>query len=199
MANARARPREAAKQETREALVRAGMALFSEEGVDVPSLDSICARAGFTRGAFYVHFKDREDFLGAVVDQTLSDFVNWVISTGDLQGGGLFGIIERFLGVAKDGRLPFSERQRLLLQLVSRGSGEKRYKPIIDEAVARLSEAARLEQQAGRLDSPLDAREIGLLLTASAVGFMAVLDAGFEANFAEIQQLIRRLLLGRER
>ncbi len=198
MANVRARPREAAKQETRDALVRAGMALFSEEGVDVPSLDAICARAGFTRGAFYVHFKDREDFLGAVVDQTLTEFVNWVISTGDLQGG-LFGIIDRFLGVAKDGRLPFTERQRLLMQLVSRGGGEKRYKPIIDEAVRRLSEAARLEQQAGRLDSPLDARELGLLLTAAAVGFMAVLDAGFEADFPEIQQLIRRLLLGRER
>lgn len=198
--NARHRPREVAKQETRESLVRAGMALFSEEGVDVPSLDAICARAGFTRGAFYVHFKDREDFLGAVVDQTLTEFVNWVISTGDTQGG-LFGIIERFLSVAKDGKLPFTQRQRLLMQLVSRGTagGEKRYKPIIDEAIARLSEAALKEQRSGRLDSALDAREIGLLLTAASVGFMALLDAGFDANFEEVRRLITHLLLGRER
>jgi AcrR family transcriptional regulator len=74
--------RELAKQETREALIRAGMAAFSEEGVDLPSLDAICARAGFTRGAFYVHFKDRDDFFSAVAEQALRDLINWVISTG---------------------------------------------------------------------------------------------------------------------
>jgi AcrR family transcriptional regulator len=51
--NGKTKPRELAKQETREAVIRAGMAAFTEEGVDLPSLDAICARAGFTRGAFY--------------------------------------------------------------------------------------------------------------------------------------------------
>ena len=63
--NAVPKSRDLAKQETREALIQAGMDAFSEEGVDLPSLDAICARAGFTRGAFYVHFKDREDFFAA--------------------------------------------------------------------------------------------------------------------------------------
>src|SRR5262245_37416602 len=49
--------REFGKQETREALLRAGMEMFAEQGLDAPSLDALCARAGFTRGAFYVHFK----------------------------------------------------------------------------------------------------------------------------------------------
>ena len=50
--------RDAAKKETRSALIRAALKLFHEEGFDGPSLDAICARAGYTRGAFYVHFKD---------------------------------------------------------------------------------------------------------------------------------------------
>ena len=45
------------------------MALFAKHGLDGPSLDDICAHAGFTRGAFYVHFEDRDDFLVAVMDR----------------------------------------------------------------------------------------------------------------------------------
>jgi AcrR family transcriptional regulator len=70
------RTRDAGKQETREALIRAGVALFSEEGLDTPSLDAICARAGFTRGAFYVHFKDRDDFVVAVMESATGSFVD---------------------------------------------------------------------------------------------------------------------------
>ena len=81
MGGGKAKPREQAKQETREALLQAGIRMFSEQGVDLPSLDAICAEAGFTRGAFYVHFKDRDDFLMAVVDRVLNDFVDRVIST----------------------------------------------------------------------------------------------------------------------
>ncbi|MBM4360960.1 MAG: TetR family transcriptional regulator, partial [Deltaproteobacteria bacterium] len=55
----RGKSRAEASQETRDALIEAGMAAFASEGLDAPSLDSICERAGYTRGAFYVHFKDR--------------------------------------------------------------------------------------------------------------------------------------------
>ncbi len=51
--------RDETKQRTRDALIQAGLELFTEQGLDVPSLDAICDRAGFTRGAFYVHFADR--------------------------------------------------------------------------------------------------------------------------------------------
>src|SRR4051812_23309480 len=41
--------RERAKAETRAALIEAGVALIAEQGLDVPSLDAICDRAGYTR------------------------------------------------------------------------------------------------------------------------------------------------------
>ena len=67
--------RELTKQETREALLRAGMELFAEQGLDVPSLDALCARAGFTRGAFYVHFADREEFIVAVMERIVTQTI----------------------------------------------------------------------------------------------------------------------------
>lgn len=195
--NVRVKTRDVAKQETRDALIRAGMALFSEEGVDIPSLDAICARAGFTRGAFYVHFKDREDFLGAVVDQVLQDFVNWVISTGDTQGG-LRGIISRYLTVAKEGALPFSDRQRLMMQLVARGTqrggvGEHRYKALIEEAVQRLATAAKEGQLEGKVKPGLSPYDTAVVLVAAAVGFIALMDAGFSTNLDTVGALVDQL------
>ncbi len=77
------RSRHAAKQGTREALLHAGMAEFAAHGLDLPSLDAICARAGYTRGAFYVHFRDRDDFIVGVVERVLGAFLDAVIATGD--------------------------------------------------------------------------------------------------------------------
>src|SRR5215813_11962618 len=85
----------AAKQETRDALIAAGLAAFAEHGLDVPSLDAICARAGFTRGAFYVHFKDRDDFVVAVMEHVLGGFLDAVIATGD-DAHDLEHTVERF-------------------------------------------------------------------------------------------------------
>src|SRR5215468_1777548 len=74
--------RELSKQETREALLRAAMTEFAAHGLDAPSLDAICARAGFTRGAFYVHFRDRDDLLAAVVERVIAR------NQDDILGGG---------------------------------------------------------------------------------------------------------------
>ncbi len=73
----RTRSRAESKQATHEALIAAGVAMISEHGLDV-SLDAICARAKLTRGAFYVHFADRDAFLLAVMQHVLGGFVTRV-------------------------------------------------------------------------------------------------------------------------
>ena len=89
------RRRSEAKQETREALIAAALAEFAEHGLDAPSLDAICARAGYTRGAFYVHFRDRADLLVAVVEHAMTVFMDAVIATGG-EGHDLERTIDRF-------------------------------------------------------------------------------------------------------
>jgi TetR/AcrR family transcriptional repressor of nem operon len=189
--------RELAKQETREALIRAGMAAFTEEGVDLPSLDAICARAGFTRGAFYVHFKDRDDFFSAVVDQSLRDFVNWVISTGDAQGG-LSGVVDRFLTILSEGR-KLTDPHKLLMQIAARGVQRGReadapYRFLIRGAIDRLSQVAREGQDAGVVKRELEPEELGLLLVASAVGFVVLFGGGLDRNLTEVRALCARWL-----
>src|SRR5262250_414344 len=88
------RSRAETKEATRQALLVAGLAELVEHGLDVPSLDAICARAGYTRGAFYVHFKDREDFFVAVMDWALSGILVAVMGVNG--NGDLASAISRF-------------------------------------------------------------------------------------------------------
>src|SRR5688572_24827364 len=79
--------RASAKLATRDALIDAALVEFIEHGPSAPSLDAICDRAGYTRGAFYVHFKDREDLLVAVMDRVLGDLVRAVGVAGQGDAG----------------------------------------------------------------------------------------------------------------
>jgi TetR/AcrR family transcriptional repressor of nem operon len=194
--------RELAKQETREALIRAGMAAFVEEGVDLPSLDAICARAGFTRGAFYVHFKDRDDFFAAVADQAVREFIEWIFSpgSGDAASGtaGLDGIVERFLTAITEGqKLPAPHK--LLMQIAARGSQrgpalDAPYGVSIQGALTRMQEVVRHGQSQGAVKRDLEASQLGLLLVASAVGFVVLCGGGFDPNLEQVRALCQRLI-----
>jgi AcrR family transcriptional regulator len=52
--------------QTREALLDAGAALAEEHGLAGVSVNMVVARAGVAKGTFYVHFKDRAEFVDAM-------------------------------------------------------------------------------------------------------------------------------------
>lgn len=54
------------RQRTREALLDAAATVFAERGFHGASLDEIAATAGYTRGAIYKHFTDKEELLHEV-------------------------------------------------------------------------------------------------------------------------------------
>jgi TetR/AcrR family transcriptional regulator, transcriptional repressor for nem operon len=191
--------RELAKQETREALVRAGMAVFTEEGVDLPSLDAICARAGFTRGAFYVHFKDREDFFAAVADHALKDFIHGFVPGGNASPqGGLKGVIDRFFSVLAEGK-KLSYPHKLLMQIAARGvqrgsEGHDPYRLLIRGAIERMTQVVREGQTHGVIKRDLEPEQLGLLLVASAVGFVVLFGGGLDRSLEELRVLCARWL-----
>lgn len=58
------------RRETRARLIDAAILVFGEEGLQGASVESICARAGFTRGAFYSNFSSKEQlFLATLTRQ----------------------------------------------------------------------------------------------------------------------------------
>ncbi len=61
------RPRAAPRREdTREGLLRAGVEVAAREGLAGMSVNRVVAEAGVAKGTFYVHFRDREQFIDAL-------------------------------------------------------------------------------------------------------------------------------------
>jgi AcrR family transcriptional regulator len=188
--------RKVAMAETRQALILAGLAEFAEHGLDAPSLDKICARAGFTRGAFYVHFKDREDFIVAVMEWRLGAFIDEVIGTGDTEMG-LEPTVRRFvdailemtqgvppgvpvvLGDAESGTI---QMHRLLDASERSPRVQDRLVEMLESAAARVTDVAGEEQAVGTVREDIDAKVIGTLMVALAIGVVSAVEAGLRID-----------------
>lgn len=199
MGDDRPKSRQAAKEATRDALIRAGMSLFSEEGVDLPSLDAICARAGFTRGAFYVHFRNRDDFLAAVMERVLVDFVDGVVSATQ-SGDDLSETIRRFLQAASEGKVPLmGGHQRLVLHLMTRGlqradAMRGQFKALLEHAMFRLAGAVQSGQRAGTVKTQVAPDLVATWLVAAALGLTTLLNFEIEVDIPRVQESARELL-----
>lgn len=62
-------------QATREGILDAAEACFHEHGVARTTLEMIGARAGYTRGAVYWHFKNKTEVLAAVIERVHLPFM----------------------------------------------------------------------------------------------------------------------------
>jgi TetR/AcrR family transcriptional repressor of nem operon len=176
-------------QETREALIVAALAEFAAHGLDTPSLDAICARAGYTRGAFYVHFRDREDLMVAVVEHALATFLDAVIASGD-EAHDLARTISRFadaVAASAGARhrstlpilpLPASVPFARVLDAVTRSRRlRSSFTAVLEGAIERVAATTLHAQRAGTVRPGVDPRQIAFLLTMIALGVMAALDA----------------------
>jgi AcrR family transcriptional regulator len=67
--NASEVPRSARRDATRERVLDAARDVFAERGVIGATVEEICDRAGFTRGAFYSNFGDKAAVLEALIDR----------------------------------------------------------------------------------------------------------------------------------
>src|SRR6202034_428303 len=56
------------RRQTRDHLLEAAAQVLAERGFHGASLDEVAAAAGFTKGAVYSHFKNKEDLFLAVLE-----------------------------------------------------------------------------------------------------------------------------------
>jgi AcrR family transcriptional regulator len=178
--------REAAKQETREALLDAGLALFAKEGLDAPSLDAICAHAGLTRGAFYVHFQAREDFIVAVMQKATHGFLDAVLlgTEGDFD---LERAIAAFAAMSSPARfVSFGQipPHQFLAACARSRELRKYYVGFLEEARSRIIKAIRAGQAARRLRADVDATATATLLVAIVLGVETMGELHFPIDLA---------------
>lgn len=68
LADGRRRGRPSGRCATREGLVKAGMAIFAEQGYTSTGIDRVLREAGVPKGSFYHYFASKEEFGLAVID-----------------------------------------------------------------------------------------------------------------------------------
>ena len=77
-------PRSARREVTRQRILDAARVGFAEKGVFGATIEDICEQAGFTRGAVYSNFADKDDILREVIErehQALLDHISDQIAT----------------------------------------------------------------------------------------------------------------------
>lgn len=67
--------RSARREATCQRILDAAREVFADKGVIGGTVEDICERAGFTRGAFYSNFSDKDEVVGALVEREHSRLV----------------------------------------------------------------------------------------------------------------------------
>ncbi|KHK97975.1 hypothetical protein LK09_09025 [Microbacterium mangrovi] len=101
------------RENTRQRLMDAAMEVFAEVGLDAASVEAICDRAGFTRGAFYSNFDTKDELFLQLAARVASDRVTAVqarigelvaAGTDGFDEGEIAGLLEQVLDVGILGR-----------------------------------------------------------------------------------------------
>ncbi len=102
------------RETTRRRLLDAAAQVFAEVGLDAASVEAICDRAGFTRGAFYSNFETKDQLFLELAGEVALDRVEAVrrrIAELDHEGAfadlpaNAFAIVQDVLDVSADDRL----------------------------------------------------------------------------------------------
>ncbi len=193
------RSRQESARETRDALLRAGIELFAERGLDGPSLHDICARAGKTRGAFYVHFADRDAFLEAVMERVGPPLLDAILGDPADDPPSLATVMVRFLAAVASGEYPLTPRggirPHLLLDACARNERVRaRYAALVTDAIRRVGLVLAREQASGTLRADVRAEDVASILLAAIVGGQALMELGVDVDLAAAATTTARTL-----
>ncbi|MFE4726993.1 TetR/AcrR family transcriptional regulator [Microbacterium sp. NPDC056736] len=102
------------REATRQKLLDAAAEVFAELGLDAASVEAICERAGFTRGAFYSNFETKDELMLALTERVAGEKIDAVAErVTELQSRGenleAGALVRQLLDVA------FDRKQGILL------------------------------------------------------------------------------------
>jgi AcrR family transcriptional regulator len=126
------------REATRRRLIQAAVGEFSRHGIDATSVEQISEAAGFTRGAFYSNFEDKDALILALLETTHREtMARFQVDVANLPAGiGLDDAIQRLLAV----KMVSPEAYTTTLEIRLRG----RRDPALQRRLATLRQADRL-------------------------------------------------------
>ncbi|AYA91979.1 efflux transporter SmeDEF transcriptional repressor SmeT [Stenotrophomonas maltophilia group sp. P373] len=165
-------------QATREGILDAAEACFHEHGVARTTLEMIGARAGYTRGAVYWHFKNKSEVLAAIVERVHLPFMQELERTStdqrDTPVHDLRAVmIHSFIELSEDERL----RKTMEIMLRSDASADTKVLTELQQAgfrdgLDRMERALRRAKDLGQLREGADPKIAARMLHATVLGVL---------------------------
>jgi TetR/AcrR family transcriptional regulator, transcriptional repressor for nem operon len=209
--------REESARQTKESLVKAALKLFAKDGLDAPSLDAICDEAGYTRGAFYVHFPDRDALLVAVMEKVGESFLASVFKTQTesspttTEPSVLIAAAQRFMEAVAAGSYPLMPgktksvssvqiRPHQLLDACVRSKQVRdRYKALVEASIAHVAFLTQTDQAQSALRQDVDPQAIGQLLLSLVVGAQTLAELGIPLDPEALTKSVFTMLRAAQR
>jgi AcrR family transcriptional regulator len=133
---------------TRDKLMAAASTVFADRGIPGASVEEICEAAGFTRGAFYSNFADKDQLVLALIQARVQAqyaaaeqaIATVKATTGDRTPAELVSIaITAFEEAARPGREGILTQQELLLYAARQPQLREPYLAFADECLKQLA------------------------------------------------------------
>ena len=161
---------------TRQSIVNAAELEFCESGYGGATLEIISRRAGVTRGAFYWHFRDKGEILGAIRSRSLLPHeILSRASTGRMSDDPISSI--QYMGVEAFRQFEQDEGCQRLYRLMAHDRLPNDLVEGFEKADSRLTKAlASLAQEAaasGALRSDVSPTEVAVIIVSSINGLMS--------------------------
>ena len=196
------RIRAQAREASRHALLEAGLAeIIARGGLEDASIEAICARAGYTRGAFYVHFRDRDHFEAEMFEWVLGDILTalWTDAVGDATD--VRAIIRRFNEMLLARHWPDLHgdiRAGYLSVIRNIVSGSQqvrdRHAQLMGGVIDMLAECIRLGQDEEALRVDIDPRHAATLILMSGIAEIVWDDIGVSFDPPRLGETLITLL-----
>lgn len=161
------------QERTRDALIQAGARAVAERGLHRASIDEIARDAGFTKGAFYANFANKDALVLAILDRHFSTAIEDVDDA--------VASNEEVADQARDAGLAFAERltrdpawSRVFLELVGHATRDEDFRRELGARLQRLRGrfaevyAERADQLGVTLPHP--PQEVARMTSAMATG-----------------------------
>ena len=150
-------------EETRTKITESAIKLFSSNGYNKASVDDICAEAGISKGAFYHHFKSKQELFLALLDGWLKNIDNAIDGSKEstapetfmqmseafpyifeTAGDGLPMFLEFWLQASRDKKIwdasiaPYRRYHKYFTSLIKKGVDEGSFVEVDPELASRL-------------------------------------------------------------
>jgi AcrR family transcriptional regulator len=186
------------RQRTREALLDAATKVFAERGFQGASLDEIAATAGYTRGAIYKHFADKEELLHEVClrlnERTFAEFDEIPIGRDWLDTSDLGAITSQWASMVE--RDTEFRVVMLEFQLHAYRNPQLRERALAFAQANRRAIADYLTQRVAESgeELPVDADRLAAVFGTSSDGFaqMALIDPDAASQYGLLLELVMR-------